>query len=63
MLQVILTAKKLLQGFTKKNCKKKTNQKEFIVEKVTKRKGDKLYVKWKVYNSFFNSWINKKDIV
>ena len=63
MLQVILTAKKLLQGFTKKNNKKKTNQKEFIVEKVTKRKGDKLYVKWKVYNSFFNSWINKKDIV
>ena len=63
MLQVILTAKKLLQGFTKKNYKKKTNQKEFIVEKVTKRKGDKLYVKWKVYNSFFNSWINKKDIV
>ena len=63
MLQVILTAKKLLQGFTKKNYKKKPNQKEFIVEKVTKRKCDKLYVKWKVYNSFFNSWINKKDIV
>ena len=26
---------------------KKTNQKEFRVEKVIKRKGDKLYVKWK----------------
>ena len=25
---------------------KKTNQKEFRVEKVIKRKGDKLYVKW-----------------
>ena len=28
----------------KTNCKKK-NQKEFIIEKVTKRKSDKLYVK------------------
>ena len=26
---------------------KKTNQKEFRVEKVIKRKGDKLYFKWK----------------
>ena len=25
----------------------KTNQKEFRIEKVIKRKGDKLYVKWK----------------
>ena len=40
----------------------KTNQNEFRIEKVFKRKGDKLYVKWKGYNSF-NSWINKKDIV
>ena len=27
----------------------KTNQQEFRIEKVLKRKGDKLYVKWKVY--------------
>ena len=41
----------------------KTNQKEFRIEKVIKIKGDKLYVKWKGYNSSFNSWINKKDLV
>ena len=29
----------------------KTNQKEFRIEKVIKRKGDKLYVKWKGYDS------------
>ena len=40
----------------------KTNQKEFRTEKVIKRMGDKLYVKWKGYNSSFNSWINKKDL-
>ena len=40
-----------------------TNQQEFRIEKVIKRKGDKLYVKWKGYNNSFNSWIDKKDIV
>ena len=41
----------------------KTNQKEFRIEKVIKRKGDKLYVQWKGYDSSFNSWIDKKDFV
>ena len=40
-----------------------TKQNEFRIEKVIKRKGDKLYVKWKGYNNSFNSWIDKKDIV
>ena len=39
---------------------KKTNQKEFRVEKTIKRKGKKTCVKWKDYNSSFNSWIDKK---
>ena len=33
------------------------------MEKIIKKKGDKLYVKWKKYNNFLNSWIDKKDIV
>ena len=41
----------------------KTNRKEFGIEKILKRKGDKLYVKWKGYDNSFNFWINKKDIV
>ena len=40
-----------------------TNQQKFRIEKVIKRKGDKLYVKWKGYDSSYNSWIDKKDIV
>ena len=43
----------------KNNCKK-TNQKEFRIEKVIKSKGDKLYVKWKDYDNSFNNWIDKK---
>ena len=40
----------------------KTDQKEFRIEKVIKKKGNKLYVKWNGYDNSFNSWIDKKDI-
>ena len=33
----------------------KTNKKEFRIEKVIKRNGNKLYVKWKGYDSSFDS--------
>ena len=42
----------------KKNSK--TNQKEFNIVKVIKRKADKLFVKWKGYVSSFDSWVDKK---
>ena len=41
----------------------KTNQQEFRIEKVIKKKGDTLYVKWKGYDNLFNSWIYEKDLV
>ena len=40
-----------------------TNQQIFAIEKIIKRNGDKLYVKWKRYDDSFNSWINKKGIL
>ena len=58
MLFIILTVKKLLEHFTKKNFKK-----QFRIEKVIKRKGYKAYAKWKGYDNSFNSWIDKKEIV
>ena len=42
---------------------KKTSQEKFKIEKVIKRKGNKLYGKWKGYDNSFNSWIDTKDIV
>ena len=48
-----LNGEKIIGTFYEKELQK-TNQKEFRIEKVIKRKGDKLYVKWKGYNSFFN---------
>ena len=43
----------------------KTNFKKddlYIIEKVLKTKNDKAYVKWRNYDSSFNSWVNKSDI-
>ena len=57
-----LNEEEIVGIFYKKELQE-TNQKEFRIEKVIKRKGDKLYVKWKNYDSSFNNWIDKKDIV
>ena len=43
--------------------KKKTNQKEFRIEIVIKREGNKLYVKWKGYNNFLIAGLIKKDLI
>ena len=41
----------------------KKNQKEFRIEKIIKRKGNKLYVKWRGYDSSFNTWTDKTNII
>ena len=56
-----LNGEEIIGSFYEKELQK-TDQQEFRIEKVIKRKGDKLYVKWKGYNSLFNSWIDKKDL-
>ena len=56
-----LNGEKSTGSFYEKELQK-TNQKEFRIEKELKRKGDKLYIKWKGCNDSFNSWINKKDL-
>ena len=35
----------------------KIDQQKFRIKKVIKKKGDKLYVKWKGYDVSFNSWV------
>ena len=41
----------------------KTSQEKFRIEKIIKRKDNKLFIKWKEYDNSFNSWIDKKDLV
>ena len=41
----------------------KIDQQEFRIEKVIKKKRNKLYVKLKGYDNSFNTWIDKKGLV
>ena len=57
-----LNGEEIIATFYEKELQK-TDQQEFRIEKVTKKKENKLYVKWKGYDSSFNKWIDKKDLV
>ena len=57
-----LNREKIDGTFYKKELQK-TNQKVFWVEKVIKRKDNKLYVKWKDNGNSFSSWTDKKEVV
>ena len=57
-----LNGEEIVGTFYEKEMQR-TNQKAFRIERIIKRKGKKLYVKWKGYNNSFNSWIYKKSIV
>ena len=57
-----LNNEETIETFYEKDLQK-TNQQEFTIAKVFKKKGDKLYIKWKGYDSSFNSCIDKKDLI
>ena len=57
-----LNSEEIIGTFYEKEFEK-IDQQEFRIEKVIKRKDDKLYVKWKGYDNSFNSWIDEKDLV
>ena len=57
-----LNGEEIIGTFHEKELQK-TNQKEFRIEKVIKKKAKKLHVKWKGYDNSFNSWIDKKDLL
>lgn len=54
--------KKVVGAFYEKYLQN-INQKELRVEKVIKRKYDRLYAKCKGYNSSISSWNDMKDVV
>ena len=57
-----LNGEEIIGAFSEKELQK-TNQEEFRIEEVIKKKGDELYVKWKRYDSSFNSWIDEKYLI
>ena len=57
-----LNGEEIIGTFNEKELHK-ANRKEFRIEKLLRKKRDKLYIKWKSYDNSFNSRINKKDLV
>ena len=57
-----LNGEEIIGTFYEKELQK-TNQEKFRIEKVIRRNGDKIYVKWKGYDNSINSWIDKKDLI
>ena len=49
-----LNGKEIIGTFYEKELQK-TNQKEFRKEKVIKKKRNKVYVEWKIYDNLLNS--------
>ena len=56
-----LNGEKIIATFYEKELQK-IDQQEFRIEKVIKKKGDKLSVKWKGYDNSFNRCIDKKGL-
>ena len=56
-----LNGEEITESFYEKELQK-TSQETFRIEKVLKRKCDKLYVKWEEYDNRFNSQIDRKDL-
>ena len=50
------------QFYTKELQSTKNTTGEYIIEKILKTDKDKIYVKWRGYDSSFNSWINKNNV-
>ena len=56
-----LNGEEIIGTFYEKQLQK-TNQQKFRIEKIIKRKGNKLHVKWQGHDNLFNSGSHKKDV-
>ena len=53
----------VIQGTFYEQEIQKTTQDIYRIEKVIKRKGNKVFVKWKGYPDDFNSWVDKSELI
>ena len=56
-----LNGERIIEKFHEKKLQKK-NQEKFWIEKVIRKKENKLCVKWKGYDNLFNNCVDKKDV-
>jgi hypothetical protein len=57
-----ITGKDILAGFYEMELQKVKHPDVYLVEKVLKKKGKKLYVKWLGFDKSHNAWIDQNTI-
>ena len=59
-----LNGEKIQGSFYEQELQKTNFKKDdlYIIEKILKTKGNQIYVKWRGYDSSFNSWIDKNTV-
>ena len=59
-----LNGEKIKGSFHKQELQKTNFKKddEYIIEKILKTKGNQIYIKWRGFDSSFNSWIVKNSV-
>ncbi|XP_018403053.1 PREDICTED: uncharacterized protein LOC108779976 [Cyphomyrmex costatus] len=50
-------------GFYEHELLRVANPNVYLVAKMLRKKGDKVYIKWLGFDGSHNSWINKQDVV
>lgn len=55
--------KEIKGGFYKEELQLVKNPDIYLVEKILRRKKNKVYVKWLGFDSSFNSWISENDVI
>lgn len=63
VLKIVDLSDEIIRGFFYVSEVQKVEYPDkFIIEKIIKKKGNKVFVKWKHYSDKFNSWVNKSDV-
>lgn len=58
-----LDGQPIMGGFYKEELQRTKYPQQYLVEKVIRKRGKQLYVKWLGFSPTFNSWINKHDLL
>ena len=55
--------KSVAGAFYEHDLRRATHPDVYLVEKVLRRKGDEVYVKWLGFDGLHNSWIHKDNVI
>lgn len=63
LLKEINNGQKIIGCFYEQQLKKTLQKDVYLIEKIIRRRGDKIYVKWLNFDDSHNSWISKDQLI